>query len=234
VVALLSMLGHPRRTPGAVALRAGEAGFVWLFGGGAAHANADLADRWFASTRDAPGSVAPASESAFPNLTHADASERAGYAFSRPLAVALGPASHAFVTGGLGLRCDGRGAPSFAGRSPCADHESLRSGFITEAQTGRTEPVPLSTAHILGAACSLPDGAGVLSGGFADLAFAAHATVHVLRLGTPLTAQERSLVAPRALHTSTSFGPAGVLTFGGVALHGSALELVSTAEVLWL
>jgi hypothetical protein len=58
--------------------------------------------------------------------------------------------------------------------------------------------------------------------------------VHVLRLAAPLAIEERSLVAARALHTSTSFGPAGVLTFGGVRLRGGMLELVTTAEVLWL
>jgi hypothetical protein len=234
----LSALPSARRTPAAVSLRDGDASFVWIFGGRSASTNAELADRWFWGTHDGAGTLVEASESAFPNARGSDDTAQPGYAFVQPLALALGAQTHAFVTGGVGPRCDAAGEPQFGhaatGGRPCASEKALNRGFLTDASSGSTTPVQLTSAHVLGSASALPDGTGVLTGGFASLTLDAHAVVHVLSLPAPLAQHERSLHSARALHTSTAFGQAGLLTVGGVVFRGGTLELVAGAEVLWL
>jgi hypothetical protein len=229
-------LSVPRALPSALAMRDGQAGWIWLIGGASATSNDDLAERWLGDADNAVGSVMPATESAFPNASGDDDSPQPLYALTRPVAVTLSNQSRAFVTGGLGPRCDEGGVTVFAGEDtlPCSDADQLRVGFLTEAATGATVRAKLPSAHLLGAGAALADGRAAVSGGFLNRTLEASAGLHVLVFTSELRAGDKELVEPRALHTSTGFGAAGLLSTGGVRFENEELELVEASEVLWL
>jgi hypothetical protein len=228
-------LSVARTLPSAVALRDGQAAWIWLFGGASASSNDDLAERWLGDADNAIGSVEPATESAFPNGSGSDDTRQPLYALVRPVAVTLTSASRAFVTGGLGPRCTAAGAATFEldDTLPCSDADQLRAGFLVEAATGATTRARLPSAHILGAGAALADGRAVVSGGFVDRTLKASPEAHLLLFTSELRAGSKELLEARALHTSTAFGAAGVLTTGGLVLDDGELELVTASEVAW-
>jgi hypothetical protein len=228
-------LGSPRSEPTALALHDGSASWVWIFGGASATSNDDLAERWQDSAHGPAGSIEPATRSAFPHATSVDRSPMPGFAWQRPLATTLAQGTHAFVTGGLGVRCTRAGAPSLANRDdvPCTSAELLRQGFWVDAGDGSTSPVSLPSPHIFGAAAELPSGSALLTGGATDVALTPGNAAHVLTLASSLNVSALALQKARILHATSAFGRGGTLSTGGLAREGAAFVLVSESEVLW-
>lgn len=237
----LGALPTPRGAAGALSLRVGELGWVWLFGGSYPRNNDELADRWTPSPAGPAGVIAPATESAFPGAegSSADAPQ---YGFPQVLTGRLADGGRGLVAPFLAPRCNEEGEARFSSNSlgadtvTCSEPERLRQAFVVDAATGSTRSVTLLSAHLLGAAAELDDGRVAISGGLTapDEGTSPSQEAVSEDAGEDAVALP-ALHAPRALHTATGLFERGVLTLGGVRWDGETLTLLEqTAELLWL
>jgi hypothetical protein len=212
---------------------------VWLFGGLQARSDMELAERWSSSQADALGTIAAATESAFPgdaDVAHPE------YAFPQVLTLAFGEGSHALIAAQLPPACDEEGRPhypptSVRGAAPACDKRTLSQCFVVEAATGSTQPCSLPHAHVAGAASALDPTRGVLTGGMQEGSSDVSDRVTLVALdaaATPSFDADHTLHQARALHSSTGLYDGGVLSVGGVTWQrGTPLLVSATTELLW-
>lgn len=234
-------LSSNRVAPAAVTLGTGAMARGWIFGGGDAASNDDLAELYRAgSGADVLGSSLPATMSGFPDST---GTARPEFALFRPLAEVVGGGTHALVVGWYGPRCTaGTGTAVFDAASPyCAYSPASMRSFTVNASTGVATTTILRNAHAFGASAVLSDGRVVITGGMSGLNFQAGNTIDVftgmVASGSAALSDLRPLLSrARAMHTTVALPDAGMVTFGGIAPSAdlSSITLVTGIEVNYL
>ncbi len=247
-------LGASRIWPSAVGLGGSEDPRVWIFGGGPATSNAELADVWTPDPDGANpnGSVVPANTppSAFPNPNAARASDaHPEYALVRPVVAALGDGAYALVTGWYGPRCPLNMftvPPIFetsmtsicaVGRGPGNPDRSFTVANA-DGGTNRTQP-PSGTRHAFGEAVTLADGRVLVVGGVEDEIFTPIAQTVVytgVMSGMARGTGGARLVDGRLFHGAARILDTGVLVVGGAVFDsaGTSMRLVDRTEALML
>jgi hypothetical protein len=226
-------LGAARMAPAAVQLMDGR---VWIFGGGVAASNADLAEVWSPSPTDPNGTIEPATAS----TDFASDGDHPEWSLFRPDAIAIAGGSYALVVGWLGPTCAGGAtSPSFGGSEVCGAN-NLRS-FTVNAQTGEALVTMTTGPHAFGGATRLDEGNVAVAGGLANLTLTRQASVEVFTGETmdgvaTLSGSGASMRIQRAFHTTTKLPHLGMLSVGGfnVASDGRMLGVLPSAEALYL
>lgn len=247
-------LGAARHAPSAIGLGGSDDPRVWIFGGGPATSNADLADVWTPDPTgsDPNGSVAPANTppSLFPNPSADRATEgHPEYALLRPAVAALDDSAYALVTGWYGPRCPLNmftAPPIFdsGSTSICAVGRGAgnpdRSFTVANADgaTNRTQP-PSGTRHAFAEAVPLSDGRVLVVGGVEDEIFTPITQTVVYTGVTSGVARGTGgarLTSGRLFHAAARIFDTGALIVGGAAFDsgGTSLRLVAGAEALML
>jgi hypothetical protein len=228
-----AMLGSARSAPGAAQLSDGR---VWIFGGGAAASNADLAEIWSPSPTDRNGTI----EAANAMTMFANDGDHPEWSLFRPDVVAIDDGSHALVVGWLGPTCAaGAMDPSFGGAEACGS--SNARSFTVNGETGAATATMTTSPHAWGGAARLDEGNVVIAGGLANTTLTRQASVEVFTGGVMdgaaiLSGSRLMTVTQRALHTTTRLQHLGVLSVGGVNISadGRTLSFLSMAEALYL
>lgn len=247
VTASMNTLNAARSMPSLAVIHGTSADEVWIFGGGDAMANSDLAEVWTSAT----ARTVPASMRMFPGGT----SDRPEYSLARPTAVSL-DAAHAVVVGWYGPACAaGAGTPVYpdsmnqcAGMvcAPCGPPDAAdatqRRSFTVAGATGIATKTSVRTAHAFAAGVHMTGGTALITGGIVGLGLqTTNTTDHFnATVGAGGDAQESDvrplLMQGRAFHAMAPLDDDGALVFGGAlfATDGSAVTLFGAPEVLYL
>lgn len=241
----------PRAGAGAAAVGTGANAEVWIVGGTAAAADADLAEVWAPESDDPGGSSASASTAprAFPQQMAGGTASHPEWNLFMPIVEPIDDGDHVLVSGWYGPRCtlatppaivfDGTPDPTAA----CGyDRLSVRT-FTIEAATGLAQPTSLANGHAFGASARLDDGRVVITGGVSSIGFLTTSTVDVLTGDVGVDGSARlapavpNMRAARLLHTASPLENGGVLAVGGItfgALDLSRVTAIASPEVLYL
>lgn len=241
-------LGTARPMPSAVTLSVPAPGRVWIFGGGVALDNEDLAEVWTPDAAEPNGSVAPATDgaSSFPNASDDD-TPRPGYALWRPAVAAIADGTHALVVGWMGARCapEDLRAPIFptmpdgSDTTLCMPGEDVRS-FAVDGATGVTTPQDVMGDHAFGSVATLADGRVAVVGGFRSLNLNTQQGIELftgdVSGGMAQRIASEMLGQSRAFHATGALPDGGFLSVGGLSLTPDArtATLLSAPEVLYL
>ena len=245
-------LSVPRPYPGAVGLEDDQ---VWIFGGGGAMSDADLADVWTLDPDRPNGSLMAASDlGEFPHATPSGTDSHPEWSLIRPSVAAIDGGQRALVVGWYGPRCevDGdaavypmEGTPTEPCRGPTATD---RRSFTVSASTGIAVATDVR-AHAFGAvvvmtgfkslASGAPDVRPAYTGGITNLSWTPQTAMDIFSgevSGGAATAQggPQSLAMRRFFHTSTEIPGNGVVTVGGMEFANLELDranLIADVEV---
>lgn len=242
-----STLATPRPLPGAIGLTTGPDGMgpsVWIFGGGNAGSNADLAEVWQPTT-DPNGATMVASEvSMFPQAPGAADTTHPEYSLVRPDVAAVGGGTHALVIGWLGPLCDPGGSVPFfpaAGAMTALCAQDTARSFTVDGETGETVATETMSPHALASAAQLDDGRVVVVGGIGSLSWTRQASIELftgqVASGEAIRSPDRyTLLTQRVLHATAALPGGGAFTVGGLTFEAdvSGVTLVPTAEVLYM
>jgi len=225
---------------------AGDA--LWIFGGGDAVANADLAEVWAPSMTLASGSTVPATMRMFPDGT-TSSTDHPEYALIGATATAL-DAGHAAVVGWYGPLCNPAATPPTApvfsggmGLVRCDFPIGMSRSFTVDGTTGHAVNTTTHNRRAFGAAVRMSDGSVILNGGIGLLTLATVNTTDQLNPMVPATGAAMTsdfqplLMQPRAFHAMAAFEDMGAIAIGGLALNTTgtpSIGLVGTSEALYL
>lgn len=245
-------LSAARFTPSAVALVMPSPGRIWIFGGGVATSDAQLADVWREADTDPNGAAQAASAATtFPRTSMADTGTYPQYGLMGAQAAALAGGSSALVVGWLGPRCmPGMTAivypPDEAGTgtelcSHAAD-PGKRRNFAVSNEAGVTTAFTVAQPHAFGTSVTLDDGTVAIVGGASSIIFTPQAAIDVFTgaidaMGAPVPSGARvSLRGGRFFHATAPLRDRGMLTIGGARFSTDArtLTLADTSEALYL
>jgi len=247
-----SGLAAPRALPGAVGVGTSASPAVWLFGGGAATSDADLAEVWTPGATAAAGTFASASAAplSFPRQSPSVEVSHPEWSLTAPLVERL-DSSHVVVMGWFGPRCAQGVSPMMAtarfedGMTPteaCPFSRTQLRSFTVDVTTGLASPTLLRNPHAFGASARLDDGRIVVTGGITSLSWETNNTIDVLR-GT-VSADGSAALDPatpvlrikRAMHVTVPLPDGGALSVGGLSWSAdlSSTVLAAQPEVLYL
>jgi hypothetical protein len=233
------MLGAARGTPGAIELSSGE---VWIFGGGVATSDGELAEVWAPSPSDPNGAVESAADAGFPGTPN-----RPELSLLAP-SVASIAGTHAVVVGWMGARCaTGTSTPAFpatpdgAGTELCGPMGGAPRSFTLDGSTGAATGVTLNAPHAFAGMATLEDGSIAVTGGIANLQWSRQQSIEIFTgqlMGgaAQLSSVRYMLRTQRALHSTTALPGGGLMSVGGINLSTDAdnLTLQAAGEVLYL
>ncbi|MFT5355179.1 MAG: hypothetical protein ACI9KE_002395 [Polyangiales bacterium] len=193
---------------------------VWIYGGGGATDDADLAEVWDGGTP--VGETAPATEQGF----ELSADPHPELALLRPQAVSNAAGDKVLVTGWFGPQCDSLAdapeLPTYTGLDLFRCTEPVgtiadtppRNFFISESVTPFQPSSNQNQAFASAVRLEEPDSVIVLGGLKRDLETRAAAVGYLFESETPLGSS--CLRAQRALHASTLLPGNRILTTGGI------------------
>lgn len=227
--------GNRLQTPRPAPSAAGTGGQVWIFGGGVAGSNEDLAEVWTAADDDPNGSTNPASTlGEFPASAVGSEEPRPEYGLVRPSVAAVGEGAGVLVVGWYGPLCEeGSRSPIFPEGEMiqvCDSPSGATRSFTVTVGTGLTSRTEVRL-HAFGALAELTDFGQTpgsrhvaITGGIANASWGANAAIDVFAdelnaAGTadPVTGLGVSLSSQRIFHTSTGVPGYGMVTIGGMS-----------------
>lgn len=220
----------------------GEA--LWIFGGGDAARNADLAEVWTPSATAPSGGTVSAAMRMFPDTT-----DHPEYALIGASAVPL-DATHAVVVGWYGPLCDPAGsatAPVFGSSASLERCDFPLTGsrsFTVDGMTGRATLTTTHTRHAFAAGVRMSDGTALFTGGIGALTMVTAGTTDHFNATVPGTGAAATsdvqpmLNQPRAFHAQAALDDGGALVVGGLSINTTAsvptVTIVTGPEVLYL
>lgn len=229
-------LSVARPMPGAVSIN----GQVWIFGGGGATSNADLADIWAPAAGEPNGAITVASEATeFPNISAGVEQDEPRFSHVRPNVVPVANGERPLVVGWYGTQCnlDGSGPVFSAVGVPtelCNPPGAGARTAFTVSTSGVTTPTNVRP-RAFGAAVELwrrpiPEmnfvngttGEIALTGGIANLTLTGQPGIEVFTGMISSTGEattdstlSASLSTQRFLHGSASAPGGAIVTAGG-------------------
>ena len=227
---------------------------VWIFGGGVAEDNTQMAELWTAGEMP-NGSIELASDAgAFPDATLDAPAEHPEYSLIRPMAVAVG-AGHALVMGWYGARClPDMSTEVFTSPVPtefCNSPTPPRTrSFTVDSSNGLAIPTEVRPQAFGEVAVTHDFDMGdpdartriVAIGGVANSTWSPQRSAEVFdgTVRTTGTAAKAlgtgvALMDGRFFHTATGVPGLGVVSVGGVQFSSrGGLSLVDRIEVFWI
>jgi hypothetical protein len=212
---------------------------LWIFGGGDAASNADLAEVWTSTAMAPNGSTVAATMRGFPD---AAMTNHPDYALIGATAVGL-DASHAVVVGWYGPQC-AAGVPTFGGPDRC-DFDAMTSrSFTVDGMTGRAVATTTRQRHAFGAGVRMSDGSALVVGGIGALTLTPntgteHFVATVPSSGAAMLDDVQPLLnQARVFQAAAALDDGGVIVFGGLGINTTtatpSVNLIGAPEVMYL